>query len=76
MQVYLPGAGWVPFDPTNAIIGGRNLLRVAVARDPAQAAPLSGSYIGPAGAYLGMSVQVDVTVEAGGGEVAEPLQKD
>ncbi|MCB1898697.1 transglutaminase family protein [Cognatazoarcus halotolerans] len=76
VQVYLPGAGWVPFDPTNAIIGGRNLLRVAVARDPAQAAPLSGSYIGPAGAYLGMSVQVDVTVEAGGGEVAEPLQKD
>lgn len=53
----------MPFDPTNAIIGGSNLLRVAVARDPSQAAPLSGSYIGPPDAYLGMTVQVDVSVE-------------
>ena len=36
-QVYLPGAGWVEFDPTNGIIGNRDLIRVAVARDPAQA---------------------------------------
>ncbi len=41
-QVYLPGAGWVEFDPTNAIIGNRDLIRVAVARDPSQAMPLSG----------------------------------
>ena len=43
-QVYLPGAGWVEFDPTNAIVGNRDLIRVAVARDPSQAIPLSGSY--------------------------------
>jgi transglutaminase-like putative cysteine protease len=36
LQVYLPGAGWVDFDPTNSIIGNRNLIRVAVAWDPAQ----------------------------------------
>lgn len=72
VQVYLPGAGWVPFDPTNAIIGGRNLIRVAVARDPAQAAPLSGSYIGPANAYLGMTVQVDVSVESPPDQLALP----
>jgi len=63
VNVYLPGAGWLPFDPTNAIIGGQNLIRVAVARDPSQAAPLAGSYTGPADAYLGMTVEVTVSVE-------------
>ncbi len=64
VQVYLPGAGWVPFDPTNALIGGRNLIRVAIARDPSLAAPLTGSFVGPADAYLGMTVEVTVTVES------------
>ena len=41
-QVYLPGAGWVEFDPTNGIVGNRNLIRVAVARDPRQAPGLLG----------------------------------
>ncbi len=63
VQVYLPGAGWLAFDPTNAIVGGRNLIRVAVARDPSQAAPLTGSFTGPADAYLGMEVVVEVSVE-------------
>ncbi|BAO92758.1 transglutaminase-like domain-containing protein (plasmid) [Caballeronia cordobensis] len=30
LQIYLPGAGWVDFDPTNSIIGNRHLIRVAV----------------------------------------------
>ena len=40
LQVYLPGAGWVDFDPTNSIIGNRNLIRVAVAWSPMQVLPL------------------------------------
>lgn len=60
-QVYLPGAGWVEFDPTNGIVGNRDLIRVAVTRDPSQAVPLSGSYIGTASDFLDMSVQVNVT---------------
>ncbi|AWI81445.1 transglutaminase [Parazoarcus communis] len=64
VHVYLPGAGWLPFDPTNAIVGGRNLIRVAVVRDPSQAAPLTGSYIGSPDAFMGMTVEVKVTVEA------------
>ncbi|HEY9011436.1 MAG TPA: transglutaminase family protein [Devosia sp.] len=60
-QVYLPGAGWVEFDPTNGIVGNRDLIRVGVARDPRQALPLSGTYAGPKDAPLGMTVQVNVT---------------
>ena len=60
LQVYLPGAGWVDFDPTNGIIGSRGLIRVAVVRDPAMAVPLSGSWNGSAGDCLGMDVSVRV----------------
>ena len=60
-QVFLPGAGWVEFDPTNGIVGNRDLIRVGVARDPRQALPLSGTYAGPKDAPLGMTVQVNVT---------------
>ena len=62
MQVYLPGAGWVAFDPTNNIFGGSRLFRVAVARDPAHAAPVTGSWFGEPGAYAGMDVSVTVTL--------------
>lgn len=62
-QVYLPGAGWVEFDPTNGIVGNRDLIRVGVARDPRQAIPLTGSYSGASSDYEGMSVQVNVTTE-------------
>jgi len=65
-QVYLPGAGWVEFDPTNGIVGGRDLIRVAVARDPRQAVPLSGSWFGKAEDSLGMSVEVQVNCHGNG----------
>ncbi len=61
VQVYLPGAGWVEFDPTNGLVGGANLIRVAVARDPAQALPLQGSYFGAADDFVEMAVEVKVT---------------
>jgi transglutaminase-like putative cysteine protease len=63
VQVFLPGAGWVEFDPTNALVGGRNLIRVAVARDAAQAVPLTGSFKGSPRAFLSLSVNVTVTTE-------------
>lgn len=60
VQVYLPGAGWIEFDPTNGGTGASNLVPVAVAREPAQAVPVSGSYAGDTSVYLGMDVEVTV----------------
>ena len=50
----------MPFDPTNNLTGGNQLIRVGVARDPSQAAPISGSWFGEAGDYQGMTVNVAV----------------
>ena len=60
-QIYLPGAGWVEFDPTNGMVGGANLFRVGVARTPEQAVPLQGTFIGDRSDLLGMNVEVKVT---------------
>jgi transglutaminase-like putative cysteine protease len=64
MQIYLPGAGWVDFDPTNSIIGNRNLIRVAVAWDHKHVLPLWGTFVGKASSFLRMDVTVSVTEDA------------
>ena len=61
VQIFVPGAGWVEFDPTNGIVGNRDLIRVAVTRDPSQASPLSGTFRGNGSRFLGMDVKVQVT---------------
>ena len=68
VQVYLPSAGWIEFDPTNGIVGSRDLIRVAVARDPRQAIPLHGTYLGSADAFVAMEVAINVVAE---GEAVE-----
>lgn len=63
-EVYVPGAGWITFDPTNRSVGGANLIPVAVGRDIAHVMPVSGSFIGMTDAYSGMTVEVRVTPQA------------
>ncbi|TPE45657.1 transglutaminase family protein [Amaricoccus solimangrovi] len=58
--VYLPGAGWVEYDPTNGLIAGANLIRVGATREAAQAIPISGSFVGNADDPIGMHVDVSV----------------
>ncbi|MGA7807494.1 transglutaminase family protein [Bradyrhizobium sp.] len=60
-EVFVPGAGWITFDPTNRSLGGFNLIPVAVARDIRQTIPVAGSFVGNTGAFAGMSVEVRVT---------------
>lgn len=59
-SVYLPGAGWVEYDPTNGLVAGANLIRVGVTRASEQAIPISGGFIGDASDPLAMHVDVAV----------------
>ena len=60
-SVYLPGAGWVEYDPTNGFVAGANLIRVGVTRTAEQAIPISGGYIGDRNDPLGLDVCVAVS---------------
>lgn len=62
--VYLPGAGWVEYDPTNGLLAGANLIRVGATREAAQAIPISGSFVGNANDPIGMHVDVSVSALA------------
>ncbi len=59
-EVYVPGAGWITYDPTNRSLGGFNLIPVAVACDIRQAMPVAGSFVGATDAFMGMDVEVSV----------------
>jgi transglutaminase-like putative cysteine protease len=67
VQVYVPGPGWVDFDPSGGIVGNQNLIRVAVAHHPREAIPLQGTWFGNASDHLAMKVAVKVKTAAGGG---------
>ena len=60
VQVYVPGPGWVDFDPSSGIVGNQNLVRVAVAHHPREAIPLQGTWYGSASDHLAMKVAVKV----------------
>lgn len=57
-EIYLPGAGWKGFDPTCGILAATHHVRVASARDPAQASPISGAFIGTASTQQSLEVEV------------------
>ena len=65
-EVYLPGPGWIAFDPTHRALGGFNLIPIAVGRSIDQAMPVVGTFFGMTDAYLGMSVDVQVTPGSAG----------
>ena len=75
VRVFLPSCGWVEFDPTNGIVGNADLVRVAIARDPRQAMPLHGTWAGLPADYLGMDVEVEVSVEDCADAQPAPLRR-
>jgi transglutaminase-like putative cysteine protease len=58
-QVFLPDLGWIEFDPTNGVAESSDLIPIAVARVPEEAAPISGVLHGQPGASK-LTVAVDV----------------
>lgn len=60
VQAYLPGPGWIDFDPSRGSVGNRGLVRVAVAPEPRAAVPLQGSWIGRSSDHIAMEVAVEV----------------
>jgi transglutaminase-like putative cysteine protease len=67
VQVYLPGPGWVDFDPSGGIVGNKNLIRVAVADHPGEAIPLQGTWFGTAADHPTMKVTVKVATAPAAG---------
>jgi len=64
VQVYVPGPGWIDFDPSSGVVGNQKLVRVAVVHEPRDAIPLQGTWIGTASDHLAMTVAVKVTTDA------------
>ena len=59
-ETYLPGAGWIGFDPSWGILAASQYIPVAASRDSEHAPPISGTYFGTAGAFLRMQVDLYV----------------
>jgi transglutaminase-like putative cysteine protease len=68
-EVFVPGAGWITFDPTNRGVGGFNLIPVAVGRGIHQVTPVAGSFTGTTDAFQELRVDVSVASE---GRAAAP----
>ena len=66
-SIYLPGAGWVEYDPTNGLTAGANLVRVGSTRTPGQAVPVAGGFVGNSDDALAMTVDVTVALLADAG---------
>ena len=74
VQVFVPGAGWMEFDPTNGVAGSHDLIRVAIARDPSQAVPLWGNWMGFPADSLGLTVEVTVSAASAPTHSERPAQ--
>jgi YD repeat-containing protein len=58
-DVFLPGLGWMEFDPTNGLVESPDLIRVGSTRTPDEAAPISGAIIGdPHACEMHVNVEV------------------
>ncbi len=60
VEAYLPGAGWIGFDPTNGVLACETHVAAAVGWEYADVAPVAGGYFG---ATVGHTLEVEVKVD-------------
>lgn len=60
VEIFVPGPGWIAFDPTNRTVGDGALVPIARARSIRQVVPVAGSFIGVPDDFLGLDVDVTV----------------
>lgn len=71
VEIFVPGPGWIAFDPTNGTMGAAGLVPTTVARVMSQAVPAAGAFVGPSNAF----VRMDVDVIVRGHATPEPHQQ-
>lgn len=59
-EVYLPGAGWIGFDPSWGILASSHYVPVAVSRHSEHSPPVSGTFYGTSRSFLGCDVDLFV----------------
>ncbi|MFZ9936859.1 MAG: transglutaminase family protein [Luteolibacter sp.] len=58
-EVWLPGAGWIGYDPTNHTLADDRYVKIAVGRDYEDVAPIEGTYRGTGHCHLEIKVEVE-----------------
>jgi transglutaminase-like putative cysteine protease len=56
VEVYLPGAGWIGFDPSNGMIAGGSHIPICSSSQPENTMPVTGSFRGDATSILTTSL--------------------
>lgn len=59
-EVYLPGAGWKGFDPTNGILANNFFVPSAVSHEPSAIDPIQGTYFTKNAATSWMEVDLEI----------------
>ncbi|HBR93240.1 MAG TPA: transglutaminase family protein [Opitutae bacterium] len=59
-EIYLPGAGWKGFDPTNGILANGFFIPCAVSHEPKAVDPIQGSYFANASVASTMDVSLEI----------------
>jgi transglutaminase-like putative cysteine protease len=60
VSVFIPGSGWMSFDPTNDVTPGEGHVTLAFGRDYGDVTPVKGIALGGGG----QTIQVEVRVQA------------